>query len=151
VQVRGGSGQFLHNTIARNGSTYGLLVEAGATIALTNTILISHTVGITVAADSTATLQATLWGSGVWANGADRGGPGTILTGTVNVWGDPAFGDPEGGDYHIGPGSAAIDAGVDAGVTTDIDGDPRPVGAGYDIGADEFMSRTYLPLVIKGS
>jgi hypothetical protein len=62
---------------------------------------------------------------------------GTILTGTVNVWGDPAFLDPDGGDYHIGLGSAAVDAGIDAGVTVDIDGEPRPMGGGYDIGADE--------------
>jgi hypothetical protein len=48
--------------------------------------------------------------------------------------------DPDSGDYHIGPGSAAIDAGVDAGVTTDIDGEARPFGAGYDLGADEWMA-----------
>ena len=40
--------------------------------------------------------------------------------------------------YHLQPGSAAIDAGVDAGVATDIDGQPRPYGAHVDIGADEF-------------
>jgi uncharacterized repeat protein (TIGR01451 family) len=44
---------------------------------------------------------------------------------------------PGDGNYHIGPGSAAIDAGVDAGVDHDIDGDPRPLGNGYDLGADE--------------
>jgi uncharacterized repeat protein (TIGR01451 family) len=35
-------------------------------------------------------------------------------------------------------GSAAIDKGVDAGVTVDIDGETRPFGLGYDLGADEF-------------
>ena len=58
-----------------------------------------------------------------------------------NLWADPAFVDPDNGDYRIGAGSAAIDAGVDAGVTTDIDGETRPFGAGYDIGADEWVAR----------
>ena len=77
-------------------------------------------------------------------------GCGSIFTGTVNVWGDPAFVDPEAGDYHIGPDSAAIDAGVESGVTVDIDGEPRPAGRGYDIGADESSWRhLYLPLVLR--
>ncbi|GBD08548.1 hypothetical protein HRbin22_00788 [Candidatus Thermoflexus japonica] len=147
--VRKSDGRFLHNTIARNRSTYGVQVDGGANLVLTNTILVSHTVGITVAAGSTATLEATLWGSGPWANGTDWGGNGTVVTGTVNIWGDPAFVDPAGGNYHIGPGSAAINAGVNAGVATDIDGDPRPIGAGYDIGADEYIARIYLPLVLR--
>ncbi len=78
-------------------------------------------------------LEGTLWG-----NDTDWGGAGTIIIGTVNVWGDPAFVDPDAGDYHLGPGSAAIDAGVNAGVTTDIDGNPRPHGGGFDLGADEY-------------
>jgi len=56
---------------------------------------------------------------------------------------NPLTGDPKlDGTYHLQGGSAAIDAGVDAGVTTDIDGDTRPWGAGYDIGADEYTGAT---------
>jgi uncharacterized repeat protein (TIGR01451 family) len=44
--------------------------------------------------------------------------------------------DPDAGDYHIRPGSAAKDTGVNAGVTDDIDGDSRTY-AYPDIGADE--------------
>jgi uncharacterized repeat protein (TIGR01451 family) len=97
---------------------------------MTNSILVSQTVGITVTAGSTATLNGALW----FGNGANTGGAGDI---TVNheITGDLAFA-PDG--YHLTAASAAIDQGVDAGVTTDIDGDPRPIGAGYDLGADEF-------------
>jgi uncharacterized repeat protein (TIGR01451 family) len=82
-------------------------------------------------------MEGTLWGNRVWTNGADWGGAGTIFTGTINVWGAPAFVDPKNGDYHIRPDSAAVDAGVISAVTSDIDGQPRPYGPGYDIGADE--------------
>ncbi|MBN1813527.1 MAG: hypothetical protein JXA14_16940 [Anaerolineae bacterium] len=146
----------LHTTIARNsgGDGSGIYVASWQgvynTVALTNTILVSHTVGITVTAGNTATLEGTLWGSDSWANGTDWGGDGNIFTGTVNVWGDPAFVNPDGGDYHIGRGSAALDAGVDAGVTADIDGDPRPIGSKPDLGADEAAwRRVFLPLVVR--
>jgi len=83
-----------------------------------------------VTAGNTATLEGMLW----YGNGSDTGGGGSIFTGTVNVYGDPAFFNPTTGNYHLGPGSAAKDVGVDAGVTTDIDGYPRPQQGGYDIG-----------------
>ncbi len=149
VRVIGGSGKFLHNTIAGNTVDYGILVDTGGVAVLTNTIIVSHTLGISVTAGSTARLGATLWGSGDWANGKDWGGAGTILTGTVNIWGNPVFVDPAEYNYHIGSSSAAIDAGVNAGVTNDIDGEPRPVGAGFDIGADELDYPVYLPVVRK--
>ncbi len=150
VRVRSGSGDFLHNTISRNHSAYGVQVDSGANVALTNTLLVSHTVGISVTAGSTALLEGTLWGSGYWANGTDWDGAGNILTGTVNLWGPPVFVNPASGDYHIGPGSAAIDAGVSTNITVDIDDDARPIGTRYDIGADEvWQQRIYLPLVLK--
>ena len=42
-------------------------------------------------------------------------------------------------DYHLVQSSPAIDAGRTlAGVTTDRDGETRPQGAGYDVGAYEY-------------
>ena len=78
------SGQVKRETIAGNtgGDGSGLYIVGGAAATLTNTILVSQTVGITVAANSTATLIGTLWGSGAWANGINWGGEGTIV-GTV--------------------------------------------------------------------
>ena len=64
---------------------------------------------------------------------------------TNAVTGDPRL----AGDYHLGSGSAAIDAGTNAGAVKDIDGQPRPIGAGFDIGADEAPITLYLPVLIK--
>jgi uncharacterized repeat protein (TIGR01451 family) len=143
-----------HSTIARNSGGDGsgmylsrAFVPVYSTVYMTNTILVSHTVGITVAAGSTATLEATLWGTDTWGNGMDWGGAGTVLTGTLahNWWAAPGFVDPDAGDYHLRSDSAAIDKGVDAGVATDVDGDPRPMRGGPDLGADE---ATYVDLAV---
>ncbi len=131
------SGQFAHNTIADNHSS-GQGVYAGdyATLVFTNTIIAGHaTAGVTTTAGAVVTMTATLW----HGNGSDVGGPGSIYTAT-NLYGDPAFADPSAWDYHLTAGSPAIDAGVNAGVTTDFEGDPRPAGAGYDLGADEYYT-----------
>jgi hypothetical protein len=57
------------------------------------------------------------------------------------------------GNYHIFENSAVKDAGVDAGVSIDIDGQARPYDSGYDIGADEFHPYfyIYLPLVLHNA
>jgi len=56
------------------------------------------------------------------------------------VEGDPMFVNPSGADFHLQEGSPAIDNGsaVDA-PSDDFDGNPRPQGAGYDIGCYEFI------------
>jgi hypothetical protein len=52
---------------------------------------------------------------------------------------DPLLIDPPNNDFHLQPGSPAIDAGeIRAEVIHDLEGTPRPQGAGYDIGAYEF-------------
>jgi hypothetical protein len=54
---------------------------------------------------------------------------------------DFAFVMPDGTgpwDYHIGPGSMAIDRGVASDLTVDIDGNARPYNGKFDVGADEY-------------
>jgi hypothetical protein len=115
---------------------------------------VSHAIGVGVSAGGTARLEATVWGAGEWANSIDWENAGTLVTGTVNLWGDPAFADQAAGDYHIGPTSIALDHGVPAAISQDIDGEPRPDGCFYDIGADEVLTgrpcwRLYLPVVLR--
>ena len=75
---------------------------------------------------------------------------GTVLGGTHNATGDPKFVDAVHDNYHLGAGSAAIDQGTDLGIPIDFDGNPRPFGAGFDIGFDEYVLHlVYLPLVIR--
>jgi parallel beta-helix repeat protein len=48
------------------------------------------------------------------------------------------FADPAGHDYHLAPGSAAIDSGYSpAAPPEDLEGHPRPQGLGIDLGAYE--------------
>jgi len=148
--ISGSSPQLRFNTIARNrgGDGSGVAVIQSffgnySMVDLTNTILVDHGVGITVTGGNTATVNAVLW----YAT------PVTVsesITAAVSVHneysGDPAFG-PDG--YHLTAGSAAIDKGIDAGIIADIDGEPRPAGAGYDLGADELWYQISLPLVLQ--
>jgi uncharacterized repeat protein (TIGR01451 family) len=60
-------------------------------------------------------------------------------------------GDPQlDGAYRLLWGSAAIDAGVDTGLTRDIDGDHRPQGPLPDVGADEFIQAAPSSVIIVG-
>jgi len=59
----------------------------------------------------------------------------TTLTGVTNA--DPMFVNAAMGDFHIQAGSPAIDQ-VNTGPADDFEGDARPQGMRYDIGADEF-------------
>jgi len=54
---------------------------------------------------------------------------------------DPRFRDPDRFDFHLLPNSPAIDAGIDElAPDHDAEGNRRPQGKGYDLGAYEFGS-----------
>ena len=147
------AGTLLHNTIAQNGE-HGVYVgyynSVYATLTLTNNIIVIHTVGIDVYEPqqdepNRATASHTLF----FGNGSDTAGG--IITSTHEITGsDPLFVNPAAFNFHIQRHSPAIDAGTDAGVFTDLDGDLRPMGAGPDIGADEWRwLRLFLPAVLR--
>jgi hypothetical protein len=90
--------------------------------------------------------QVTLRSSIVWAPGltprmpllgcnvvSTIAGP-TAAAGAMNL--NPQFVNAAARDYHLSPNSPARDA-VDTGPSTDFEGDARPLGTRFDIGADE--------------
>jgi len=76
--------------------------------------------------------------------------PGTSLNwGEGNIDVDPLYVSPW--NYHLRPDSPCIDTGTDAGVYTDIDGQSRPWGAGFDMGADEFSTEPCSVIASSGN
>jgi len=71
--------------------------------------------------DNTCTLVSTIAGP-------------VAVPGATNS--DPRFVEPAANDYHLSANSPARDA-IDTGPSIDFEGDPRPRGARFDIGADE--------------
>lgn len=103
------------------------MVVAGGQVELVNTIVASQTTGIVNNA-GLVTITATLWDSvaqPIVGTVAQSGG----LTGTAAFAGD---------GYHLTAVSDAINTGIDAGVSNDVDGLPRPIGTGFDLGAVEW-------------
>jgi len=153
----GGSAHILHTTLARNTGGDGSGITLGwydwmspgtSTLLMTDTILAYQDFGIYVSDASNVTVNGVLWFANpdnVW-----QSDDATVVLMHEHT-GNPTFLNPDYGDYHIGKTSAARDAGVPSGVTWDIDGEPRPYGLGWDLGADEFyyLLKTFLPLGLK--
>ena len=128
----------------------GLAAASGRAVSavLTNTLIVSAShafVGLQIAGDVRVEHSHTLAHSAGPLHTAVQGAP--VFLAVSPVSGDPRL-DVK---YRLQRGSAAIDAGIACGADVDIDGHPRPVGRGYDIGADEWRaSGQQLPLLLKG-
>jgi uncharacterized repeat protein (TIGR01451 family) len=133
VELTGtGSGFLYHNTLVGSSTGVqgiGLSVPDPLVVTLVNNVVVSHSVSISATAGATLVVHNTL----LWANGDDPVG------GSAMIPAPPLFVDPAQQDYHLLAGSPAIEAGiVGTGVTSDMDGEPRPIGPLPDVGADEF-------------
>ncbi len=70
----------------------------------------------------------------------------SCIDSSANISADPLFVDSANGDFHLQSGSPCIDTGINpteyieqSFVEYDFEGDPRPYGAGWDIGPDEWQ------------
>ncbi len=130
VVNNGASAMLLHNTIA-NLKASGVYVASGGLADLTNSIFAQNGCGVTVEEGGTASLDHTLWDR----NGANISGAASEI-GSIS---GPAGFTSDG--YHLTRYSMAIERGVEAGVSQDIDaeGRPLPSGTAPDLGADEYI------------
>jgi hypothetical protein len=124
-----------HNTlVGPSTGGEGVWVGAFVTATLVNDLLTGYTIGITHTAPANAILKVD---HSLFWNASDP------IVGTNALLADPLL----DASYRLTAGSPARDAGAVVAVTTDVDGDPRPLG-GYDIGADEFALRSFLPMLM---
>jgi hypothetical protein len=147
LYVEGTQATIVHNTLAHGSqqASFGVYVGQGSDLVLINNIIHGFYIGIRRVSGGTGTALSIhdLFYNNVFHYDA---------SGITVV--DPVLGDPDFlgfGSYHLDSGSWAIDAGVDAGVYVDFDGDHRPWAAGFDIGADEYPARVrvYVPFVCR--
>jgi hypothetical protein len=141
-------GLLYHNTIANNrGGGAAVSVRFATSLEMTDNIISGHSLGVYAVADSAITMNATLW----YENTLNTGGEGSI-THTDDYSGDPLYADPMTWNYHLTPGSAALDTAVDAGVLLDMDAQPRPNPDTNlpDLGADEFYCTPPASVTIDG-
>ena len=138
INVWSGTLNARHWTVANN-DAYGIVASNGA-VNLVNTIVSGHSIAGLFGdfVDANVTL--------FFNNNVDCTSGATCEN---SLEGNPSFVNPSQFDYHITHQSAAINAGIDAGVTVDIDGDVRPTGDGFAIGADEINFVTYLPSMLN--
>ena len=164
--------KIINNTIIGNanaGIQSGNEVDSGFDIY--NNHIISNAIGLAAHTDEIPDLGY----NNLWNNGADfnnypttygdltnsntNGDPSDSYN---NIFQEPYFVDAANGDYHLLIDSPAIDAGINHanGPEDDMDGDKRPSGNHYDIGADEYLipdttapvtTATFEPLVPTGT
>jgi parallel beta-helix repeat protein len=122
-----------NNTIVDNdfgAGKEGLVLVNATKLAAANNLLVGHSIGISVSAGTAVLTHNDYWDNGVAVTG-------TII-GSHDMAVNPSFVNRAAGDYHLVLTSPVIDQGDGTAYPPfDFEGDPRPRGAGVDVGADE--------------
>lgn len=131
----------LHNTLVGDGTGNGVHVGSDhVTMTLTNTLISGVVTGIRRDYPLSGTVKSvrTLFDTGVISHGTAT--EVSSLNGAALV---SAAG-------NIPAASAAQGAGLPTPIDEDYQGDPRPLGVGPEIGADEvYIRRLYIPLILR--
>ena len=136
----------IHTTFAHSGtnSNAAIYLNSNGTVRLTNTLVSNHQVGI-------GRFNGSVYEDYSVFSGVTTPYIGGVASGGHSITGTAGFVNPAADNYRLGPGSSAIDAGVNAGIAVDFEGTPRPTGGGFDIGYDEAFSplRAWLPVLSR--
>ena len=135
---------FNNNTVLNCGAGVSILDPFDADIK--NNIFYGNTVAVTRTGSQSSDVQFNdFYGNGTNFNGYPSSYGSIVMTNrngdpcdiAFNIFDDPLF--IQANNYHLMEPSPCIEGGTSDGAPDiDIDGDSRPRGAGYDIGADEY-------------
>jgi hypothetical protein len=146
------NGQIVNNTIYDIKSDYwgysgGILAKPGSIVI--NNLLLRNVIGVNISGSTTI---VSLLNNNFYENGSAAYGYSEALIDFMNTDLAHCSGNIScspgtlTSNYMLSAGSCCIDAGTGyLAPPHDFDGDPRPFGGGYDIGADEFGA-TFIPV-----
>ncbi len=126
----------INNTLAYNYQgdegpwTHGIFAFGNVRVFATNTIFYYSDIAINDGQFSKVFFNHSLIYSGH---------PGEPPPGEGSLRQDPLFVDADSGDYRLQDGSPCINTGIPVDLNTDLDGNERPQGQGFDMGAYEYM------------
>jgi hypothetical protein len=133
---------FSHNYDTIDNTAVYVLSSGTGGVIVRNAIYANQPQGVCVTSGQWAGLYGAMWD--IVTTPVPTTAP---CTGSISVINGFIGGSAFAADgYHLTKYSAAINKGSNTTATTDIDGEPRLAGK-FDMGADEFYLRTFLPAV----